>query len=101
MVQMLGPLVASVTVTKALPQRAADPTTVARAFAAYAPSRVIDDPLDAWQAVMASIGPEDAVVVTGSLFLVGELYARVGSLSAWTGARGRSDPANCRVTVCG
>jgi len=45
------------------------------AFAPFCPVRVIMDTREACQQLMTEAGPGDAVVVCGSLFLVGEVYS--------------------------
>jgi dihydrofolate synthase/folylpolyglutamate synthase len=67
--------------------RAASTATLAGAFEA-AGSRHVDqvaDPLDALAAARAQAGPDDVILVTGSLYLVGEILAAMPSHI--TGAR--------------
>ncbi len=80
----LGPLCTTVTLTAPQIRRAARPQMLVPAWAQYAPVRVEEDPLRAFRAVLAACGPEEAVVVTGSLFLLGAvrqtaLQARLSS----------------------
>jgi dihydrofolate synthase/folylpolyglutamate synthase len=70
----LGPRVSDVTITRAAAKRPLDPTNLLPVFSSYAPTRVIRDPLDAIADVMASSSENDVVLVTGSVYLVGEIY---------------------------
>ncbi|MCK6553593.1 bifunctional folylpolyglutamate synthase/dihydrofolate synthase [Candidatus Binatia bacterium] len=74
MVAVLGPIAASATVTRVLPPRGADPEPVARAFRAFCPARAVDSPESALECVCAQAGSDDAVLVCGSLFLIGAVY---------------------------
>jgi len=74
MVEVLGPVAASATVTRVLPPRGADPEPVARAFGAFCPARVVPSPVAAVEEVLSQAGPDDAVLVSGSLFLIGAVY---------------------------
>lgn len=75
MIERLGPLAASVTITQALPPRGEDPAMIAQAFERYCRTAINPDPLPALQALIQSVDPGDAIVVTGSLFLIGAVYA--------------------------
>lgn len=63
-------------------RRGLDPQTVAAALAGRLPSRAIVDPRAAIAAGLAAAGDDGVVVVTGSLFLVGEAYAVLGGPDA-------------------
>jgi hypothetical protein len=43
-------------------------------FARWVPSRIVYEPLDAISEVMAEAASDDVVLVTGSVYLVGEIY---------------------------
>jgi dihydrofolate synthase/folylpolyglutamate synthase len=74
MAEMLGPRMQSVIVTQAKPKRPLAPEKLLPLFARWAPSRIVHEPLDAINEVMAQSAPDDVVLVTGSVYLVGEVY---------------------------
>ena len=74
MAQAIGPLAASATVTTVLPPRGAAVAEVATAFATYCPIRRAANPVDGIEALLRTTAPSDAIVVCGSLFLVGAIY---------------------------
>lgn len=74
MVQTIAPQVSSATVTTVLPPRGESPELLARAFASYCPVRIAAEPLAALEALLDSVGSEECVLVSGSLFLVGAIY---------------------------
>jgi folylpolyglutamate synthase/dihydropteroate synthase len=77
MLEPLLPRVARVLVTR-VGRRGADPGTVAAALAARVPAETIADPGAAVRAALAGAAPDEAVLVTGSLFLVGQAHAELG-----------------------
>ena len=74
MAQQLGPRVRDVTLTRVTPKRPLEPERLVEHFSAYAPTRVIREPLAAIEQVMTEAGAEDFVLVTGSVYLIGEIY---------------------------
>ena len=74
MVERLAPIAHSATITEILPPRAAPAMQVAEAFRRYCPTSWCCDPQLAWQRVVAQSQPNDAILVTGSLFLIGAIY---------------------------
>jgi len=74
MVEAIAPHVASTTVTTVLPPRGEAPELLARAFAPHCPVHVAAQPLDGLETLLAAASEDDAVLVTGSLFLVGAVY---------------------------
>ena len=73
---LLAPRAASITCTTSRHPRALEPIALAEALAAHCVDvRVMADPVDAYTYLLNAIPPEDVLVVTGSLFLVGELRA--------------------------
>jgi dihydrofolate synthase / folylpolyglutamate synthase len=74
MASMLAPRVRDVTLTRAQPKRPLDPEKLLPIFSGGAPARVIRDPMQAVEATLDESGPEDVVLVTGSVYLVGEVY---------------------------
>jgi dihydrofolate synthase/folylpolyglutamate synthase len=74
MAEMLGPRVQSAIVTRAQPKRPLNPEHLVPIFSRWVPSRIVDHPLDAISEVMAQADANDVVLVTGSVYLVGEVY---------------------------
>ena len=74
MAAMLGPRAADVTLTKVKPKRPLDPELLAPHFAPHCPVRVEPEPMRAVERVMAEAGPAEVVLVTGSVYLIGEVY---------------------------
>lgn len=77
MVERLAPLCASVMVTEVLRPRGAPAAAVAEVFRPYCPVLIEPDPARAWHRLAARTPTAEAIVATGSLFLVGALYATV------------------------
>lgn len=75
MVERLGPWCASVVVTEAWPARAARAAEVAEAFRVFCPAAAEPDCRRAWEMVVARARLDDAILVAGSLFLVGAVRA--------------------------
>ena len=72
--QRLGPSCASVTCTKSAHPRALDPYELARRLApCCAAVAIIPDVTDAVTVLLNTVSPDDVIVVTGSVFLIGEL----------------------------
>jgi dihydrofolate synthase/folylpolyglutamate synthase len=85
----LLPHVAEVIVTR-VGRRAEDPHRIAAAVAGRRPVLVSEHPRKAVRSAIERAGAEGAVLVTGSLFLVGEIYAALGETPfetwhAWEG----------------
>lgn len=74
MVDAIGPIVSSATLTRVLPPRGEDPAALAPAFERYCVTRIVSDPLVALASLLESTAPQDAILVTGSLFLIGAVY---------------------------
>jgi dihydrofolate synthase/folylpolyglutamate synthase len=75
MVPMLTRIADEVVVTRVQQVRAEDPAVLQAAFAPFCPVRVVRDAREACQRLMTEAGSDDAVVVCGSLFLIGEVYS--------------------------
>jgi len=76
--QHLGPLVISATCTKSRQPRALEPTMLAKRLAPFcADVHVMSEAADAYTYLLNAVSPQDVIVVTGSLFLVGELRAAI------------------------
>jgi dihydrofolate synthase/folylpolyglutamate synthase len=90
MVEQLAPLCTEAVVTEVLPPRGAPAAAVADAFRPFCGTLVEPDPVRAWRRVTESAGRADAILATGSLFLVGALYADVLAparrAAGWLGA---------------
>ena len=72
--QILGPIAASVTCTASRHPRACDPHRLAELVGPSSRQvTVIPDVVDAYTYLLNTSGPQDVIVVTGSVFLVGEL----------------------------
>ena len=78
---MLTPLLerAARVIATRVGRRAADPRALAGALRGRVPVETVDDPRAALRAALAGAGADEAVLVTGSLFLAGEAYAELGS----------------------
>jgi dihydrofolate synthase/folylpolyglutamate synthase len=74
MVSLLARVATEVVVTRVQQERAEDPMVLQQAFAPYCPVRVITNARTACQQLMAEASDAEAVVVCGSLFLIGEVY---------------------------
>jgi dihydrofolate synthase/folylpolyglutamate synthase len=74
MVPMLTRIADEVVVARVQQARAEDPAVLQAAFASFCPVRLIANAQEACRQLLTEAGPDDAVVVCGSLFLVGEVY---------------------------
>jgi len=74
MVKVLAPVCSSVIVTEVFPKRGLDAGQPAELFAQYCPTDCDPDPASGWRRLLVRTAPEDAILATGSLFLVGALY---------------------------
>ncbi len=72
---MLAPRIRDVTLTRAQPKRPLEPEELLPLFAPKVPARVERDPARAIAQVLAECEPQDVVLVTGSVYLIGEVYA--------------------------
>lgn len=73
MLAELSTVAAEVVLTRAPMARSADPNELASALAPQMPFRIIESPLEAARFLLQSAGPDDTVLVAGSLYLVGEV----------------------------
>jgi dihydrofolate synthase/folylpolyglutamate synthase len=73
MVPLLAQIATEVIVTRVSQARAEDPYVLQEAFAAYCPTRVHPNAREACQLLLTEIGANEALVICGSLFLVGEV----------------------------
>jgi dihydrofolate synthase/folylpolyglutamate synthase len=74
MAAMLGPRVRDVTLTRAQPKAPLEPEELLPHFAAHCPARIVRDPISAIERVNSEMGPDDVALVTGSVYLIGEVY---------------------------
>ncbi len=74
--KVLGPLAVSATCTQSRHPRALDPVELARRLRPFCDDvHVMSDAVDAYTYLLNAVAATDAIVVTGSLFLVGALRA--------------------------
>ena len=72
----LGGISISATCTKSQHPRSMEPVELARRLSPFCPDvHVMSDPADAYTYLLNAVSPQDVILVTGSLFLVGELRA--------------------------
>ena len=74
MAAMLAPRIRDVTLTRAKPKLPLEPELLLPHFAPHVPARVERDPLRAADRVTAEMAPDDVALVTGSVYLIGEVY---------------------------
>lgn len=74
MVELLAPVCQSVTVTEVMPPRGQPAESVVEVFRLYCPAACERVPKRAWALVRGRAAADDAILVTGSLFLVGAIY---------------------------
>jgi len=92
--RMLGDLAISATCTASRHPRALHPMKLAKRLAPFcADVHVMSDCADAYTYLLNAVSPADAIVVTGSLFLVGELRAALRK------ANGRATRASSLTAV--
>jgi dihydrofolate synthase/folylpolyglutamate synthase len=92
MVEALGPHVAHVTVAAALPPRGEDPVVLAQSFARYCRVSIASSPLQGLEALLNAASEDDALLVAGSLFLVGEVFPYFLSRQGQPGLFSTSSP---------
>jgi len=88
MLRSLARITTSLVVTRPRQARSADPWRVAAE--APVPARVVEDPADAYADLLATSRPDDVILATGSLFLVGDLLAAIDPAWGAAAARERS-----------
>lgn len=74
MIPLLAEVVQEIVVTRVQQARAEDPQVLLQSLTSLCPSRIVLDARTACQQLMAAAQPDEAIVVCGSLFLVGEVY---------------------------
>ena len=88
MLRTLGDVATEIVLTRPRQPRSAAPETLRGAVSG--PARVIEDPEEAYRALVAESAPDDVIVVTGSLFLIGDLLPVVDPSRAADAARERA-----------
>lgn len=73
MIPLIARVATDVTLSRVSQPRSEDPFVLRQAFAPFCPARVIPDAQEACRLLLAEVHPDDAIVVCGSLFLVGEI----------------------------
>ncbi|HXG22389.1 MAG TPA: folylpolyglutamate synthase/dihydrofolate synthase family protein [Methylomirabilota bacterium] len=81
MVPLLAQMGSEVVITRVRQARAEDPAVLRNALAPFCPVRVIDDARAACLQLLAEAKSDEAIVVCGSLFLIGEIYPLFRPLS--------------------
>jgi dihydrofolate synthase / folylpolyglutamate synthase len=74
MAALLRARIKDVTLTRAKPKRPAEPEDLMPLFSPFVPTRIVKDPLEAVERVMAEATPDEVILVAGSVYLVGEIY---------------------------
>ncbi|HZP44738.1 MAG TPA: folylpolyglutamate synthase/dihydrofolate synthase family protein [Candidatus Binataceae bacterium] len=77
MAAMLAPRVSRAFLTRVKPKRPLEPEHLLPLFASQTPAQVVREPRSAIEAAMAQAAANDVVLVTGSVYLVGEIYSWV------------------------
>ena len=85
MLQSIGSLATEVVLTRSRQARSCDPAELAAATTG--PVRVRPDPIAAYHELLAASAPHEVVLVTGSLFLVGDVLAALDPALAAEAAR--------------
>jgi dihydrofolate synthase/folylpolyglutamate synthase len=71
---MLAARVRDVILTRVKPKRPLEPENLLPHFAARVPARIEREPIRAVERLMAELAPDDVALVTGSVYLIGEVY---------------------------
>jgi len=85
MATMLAPRISAVTLTQARPKNPLDPAALLPIFSAHVPARIERDPMAAIGRTVNESAGSEVVLVTGSVYLIGEIYPY---FLARTGRRG-------------
>lgn len=81
MVERLGPLMDGVVTVRAEAARGEDPQRLAAVFERFCPAWAADSPIDGLRRAIELAAEDGAVVVAGSLFLVGAVYPNLSQES--------------------
>jgi dihydrofolate synthase/folylpolyglutamate synthase len=74
MAAMLAPRVSDAILTRVKPKRPLDPEIMYEHFAAHVPTRIAREPMCAVETIVSESGTRDVVLITGSVYLIGEIY---------------------------
>jgi len=74
MANLLRTRIKDVTLTRPKPKRPMEPEALVALFSPYVPARVVREPLSAIGQVMAEASADEVILVTGSVYLIGEVY---------------------------
>lgn len=74
MAAMLAPRVRDAILTRVKPKRPLDPENLYEHFAAHVPTRIDREPLRAVETIVTESRAQDVVLITGSVYLIGEIY---------------------------
>ncbi len=75
MAQLLRRHITDATLTRAAPKQPLAPESLYQSFACAVPTRIVRDPARAFEQVLAQSADDDVILVTGSIYLVGEVYS--------------------------
>ncbi len=75
MAELLAPRVSDAILTRAAPKQPVDPQRLAEAFSPLTPTKVIRDPRQAIELALKNSAKDEIILVTGSIYLVGEVYS--------------------------
>ena len=92
MAQLLGKWADDVTVTTVLPPRGESAERLEAVFGKIKPTRAVADPVRAFLGLRASAGAADAILVAGSLYLVGAVYPHACRLASSLAVTAPSTP---------
>jgi dihydrofolate synthase/folylpolyglutamate synthase len=88
MLESIESLAAEIVLTRPVQGRSADPALLAEAV--RAPARIVPDPAVAFRDLLARSAADDVVLITGSLFLVGDVLAAIDPALAAEATRERA-----------
>jgi dihydrofolate synthase/folylpolyglutamate synthase len=74
MAAMLAPRVREAMLTRVKPKRPLDPENMYAQFSAHVRTRIEREPMRAIETIFRESGAQDVVLVTGSVYLIGEIY---------------------------
>lgn len=96
--ELLGRLSVSVTCTQSPHPRAMDSTLLAKHIQPFCQDvSVMSDPIDAYTYLLNAVDPSDMIVVTGSLFLVGQIRAALRRSHSLPQSIGKTEMVEERV----
>lgn len=81
MAAALGPLARRIFACRPKSHRAYTPEEVASALRSFAPLEIVPDVHDAADRALAAAGPEDVVLITGSIYTAGEALGHFGAVA--------------------